>query len=83
MDEPKSVMRERIIMVETYRFFCRGLCTINLTLACAIPAIEYISSQNVGKQSQKARIVRIGFEAHLRMLAGFEGLFRRGIRSIG
>src|SRR6202030_3548313 len=33
MDEPKSVMRERSVIVETYRFLCCGLCTLDLSPA--------------------------------------------------
>src|SRR5215469_5279934 len=81
MDVPKSVMRERSIIVEAYSFFCRGFRTVNLSLARTIPAIEYVPSEYVGEQTQKARIVRIGLEARLRILARFEELFRRGITS--
>src|SRR5215831_15940222 len=77
MNPPMSVIRERSITIETYRFFCKGLRTINLRRASAIPAINYVHGQNAGEQTQEARIVRIGFEARLRMLTRFESLFRR------
>src|ERR1700730_11947120 len=81
MDESESVVCDRRIVVEAYCFFCGHLCAIDLRLACVIPGIEYIRSQNVGEQTQKPRIVRIGFEACLRMVARFEGLFRRWVTS--
>src|SRR5580693_4684089 len=77
MDPPKSMMRERRTMVEADRFLCGCLRTVHFSVACAIPAIEDIRSQPGGEQTQQARIVRICLEASLRMLARFEGFFRR------
>ena len=69
INKPKGMVCKGCFVIEVDRFSCLLLCAIELGWTGAVPTIKNISLKHMGKQSSQICIIRVDFEARLRILA--------------